>query len=111
MLEAHWVGFHDPQSTLREFRWCVGSSRGVCDVTTMSTSLLERRVTATGLTLPVATPLYVTVVAENGAGLKTQAESDSFMGMWFVCWLLNVLATCECISGTDLLRQFYVLPH
>ena len=29
---------------------------------------------------------------------------------WFV-ELLNVPATCECISGTDLLRQFYVLPH
>ena len=28
-----------------------------------------------------------------------------------VCWLLNVPATGECISGTDLLRQFYVLPH
>ena len=26
-------------------------------------------------------------------------------------WLLNVPATCECISGMDLLRQFYVLPH
>ena len=29
----------------------------------------------------------------------------------FAGWLLNVPATCECISGTDLLRQFYVLPH
>ena len=29
----------------------------------------------------------------------------------FVCWMLIVPATCECISGTDLLRQFYVLPH
>ena len=29
----------------------------------------------------------------------------------FVCWSLNVPATCECISGTDLHRQFYVLPH
>ena len=33
----------------------------------------------------------------------------------YVCllvgWLLNVPATCECISGTDLHRQFYVLPH
>ena len=28
-----------------------------------------------------------------------------------VCWLLNVPATCKCISGTDLPRQFYVLPH
>ena len=32
-------------------------------------------------------------------------------GSLFVCWLLNVPATCECISGTDLHRQFYVLPH
>ena len=29
----------------------------------------------------------------------------------FVCWLLNVPATGECISGMDLLRQFDVLPH
>ena len=29
----------------------------------------------------------------------------------FVGWLLIVPATCECISGTDLHRQFYVLPH
>ena len=32
-------------------------------------------------------------------------------GGMFVGWLLNVPATGECISGTDLLRQFYVLPH
>ena len=29
----------------------------------------------------------------------------------FVCWLLNVPATCKCISGTDLNRHFYVLPN
>ena len=28
-----------------------------------------------------------------------------------VCCLLNVPATYECISGTELLRQFYMLPH
>ena len=28
-----------------------------------------------------------------------------------VCRLHNAPATCECISGTDLLRQVYVLPH
>ena len=27
------------------------------------------------------------------------------------CWMLNVPATCKCISGTGLLRQFHVLPH
>ena len=34
-----------------------------------------------------------------------------FFFLFFFCWLLNVPATCECISGTDLLRQFCVLPH
>ena len=29
----------------------------------------------------------------------------------FVGWLLNVSATCQCISGTDLLWQIYALPH
>ena len=38
-------------------------------------------------------------------------EIFTALGLWFVCWLLNVPATCKCISGTDLLRQFYVLPH
>ena len=33
------------------------------------------------------------------------------LGGLFVGCLLNVLATCQCISGTDLHRQFYVLPH
>ena len=39
--------------------------------------------------------------------LISQHSVNSFL----FCWLLNVPATCECISGTDLLRQFHVLPH
>ena len=56
--------------------------------------------------------------------LSTKTECDCINGwikngeprdiagvLLFVVWLLNVPATCECISGTDLHRQFYVLPH
>ena len=38
-------------------------------------------------------------------------ESNRWLGRVVLGWLLNVPATCECISGTDLLRQFDVLPH
>ena len=31
--------------------------------------------------------------------------------LFVVGWLLTVPAACWCISGTDLLRQLYVLPH
>ena len=37
--------------------------------------------------------------------------SSAFHMQFVVGWLLNVPATCKCISGTDLHRQFYVLPH
>ena len=40
-----------------------------------------------------------------------QKEKEEKKDCLFVGWLLNVPATWECISGTDLLRQFYVLPH
>ena len=38
-------------------------------------------------------------------------EREREIEILFVGWLLNVPATCECISGTDLHRQFHVLPH
>ena len=44
-------------------------------------------------------------------GESTYFAFVSSKGQMFVGWLFNVPATCECISGTDLLRQFYVLPH
>ena len=42
---------------------------------------------------------------------KKQKKKKKKKKIVVVCWLLNVPATCECISGTDLLKQFYVLPH
>ena len=47
----------------------------------------------------------------GGRACKTQCTVVVMIYDGVVCWLLNVPATCECISGTDLLRQFYVLPH
>ena len=42
--------------------------------------------------------------------LMARSETDRQTEM-FVGWLLNVPATCECVSGTDLLRQYDVLPR
>ena len=52
---------------------------------------------------------------DEGGGVQSEKESKGERVGERVClfvgWLLNVPATCECISGTDLLRQFYVLSH
>ena len=54
-------------------------------------------------------------VQGNQAAAEAHAGGVFEQLKWLVClfvgWLLNVPATRECISGTDLLGQFYVLPH
>ena len=45
------------------------------------------------------------------AALEADALPLGQQGGLVVCWLINVPATYKCISGTDLLRQFDVLPH
>ena len=71
--------------------------------------------------------LYGTVLSTSGVACGYSGFLPFYVGYWFqsinnnnrkkernclfVGWLLNVPATGECISGTDLLRQFYVLPH
>ena len=55
--------------------------------------------TKTGVERGLVTVVYNGISHGSGASHRS------------VCWLLNLPATCKCISGTDLLRQFYVLPH
>ena len=48
--------------------------------------------------------------------VQDKTDHDVLTGGWgggggVVDWLLNVPATFYCISGMDLLRQSYVLPH
>ena len=51
---------------------------------------------------------YHECVSKPVAGIIRAATTDVCL---LVDCLLNVPATCLCISGTDLLRQFCVLPH
>ena len=47
----------------------------------------------------------------GGAGQHSGGKVAELCGFVVVCWLLYVPATRSCISGTNLLRQFHVLPH
>ena len=47
----------------------------------------------------------------NNNGRQKSKGQNGYERDWLVGWLLNIPATGECLSGTDLLRQFYVLPH
>ena len=54
-------------------------------------------------------PAHVVAGADRCALPKLLPFSGEVVVVVVVGWSLNVPATCECISGTDLLRQFYVL--
>ena len=62
---------------------------------------------------PVGIRGLKTKITERTPGKMTEGKEGTpgQMEDVVVGWLLHVPATCECISGTDLHRQFYVLPH
>ncbi|KAK7493717.1 hypothetical protein BaRGS_00015046, partial [Batillaria attramentaria] len=77
-LPVQWTGFSDPQTGISEFWWCVGTTSGGCDVAPPVHTMLSQATVRSGIALPVATPLYVTVRARNPAGLDVVSTSDSF---------------------------------
>ena len=64
---------------------------------------------------PVVVVVYQTRLGKmpaicDAAPVTPQQHAGVFQ-IRLVGWLLNVPATCCCLSGTDLLRKLYVLPH
>ncbi|KAK7460765.1 hypothetical protein BaRGS_00038812, partial [Batillaria attramentaria] len=77
-LPVQWIGFSDPQTDIQDFSWCVGRAPEKCDVIPFTQTMLSRATLSTGVTLPTATPLYVTVRAKNPLGMTAVGTSDSF---------------------------------
>ena len=88
-LTVSWVGFIDAQTGIADFWWCVGKTPEACDVIPITHTMLSRGALASGLALPVATPLYVTVRAQNPGGLQTLSVSESFQGLFLNLPLLK----------------------
>ena len=58
------------------------------------------------------TKLWVVILLSTTTAITTTTTTTTTKSWgWLLACLLNVPAICKCISGTDLLRQFYVLPH
>lgn len=74
-VTASWPGFHDQESNIAGYRWCLGSAPGRCDVRGMRFVGTATRASTGDVTVG-ASPVYATVQAINGAGLITQASSD-----------------------------------
>ena len=78
MISAHWMGFHDVQSSIRNFIYYAGSSPNTSDLIPPTSLPADH----TSFVLPLDLPLssgsrvYSTLVAYNRAGLSVRSSSD-----------------------------------
>ncbi|MBI3133478.1 MAG: N-acetylmuramoyl-L-alanine amidase [Bacteroidetes bacterium] len=68
-LSANWSPTSDPHSEIASYWYAIGTSAGATDVVNWTDNWFDTLVTHTGLSLVYGTTYYVSVKAENGAGL------------------------------------------
>jgi len=78
-LGARWSGFMDPESDIRSYFFCVGTAPLSEDILPCVDVGLVSQYTAVGLSLSTAVRYYVSVYAENYAGLRAGNSSNGVM--------------------------------
>ena len=85
MVGAHWYGFHDTESGIRNFEWCVGTDTDICDIRDWMNvykseyAFLTLKEVQNPIQLPLGTVIYSTVKIYNNVGLFSQSSSNGFM--------------------------------
>ncbi|TSJ46683.1 N-acetylmuramoyl-L-alanine amidase [Fluviicola chungangensis] len=69
MLEANWTVSSDPHSDVANYWVAIGTAPGGTDVVSWTNNYWNTTISIGGLNLSVGTTYYVSVKAENGAGL------------------------------------------
>ncbi|MFH1321828.1 MAG: PKD domain-containing protein, partial [Bacteroidota bacterium] len=75
-LSANWSASSDPHSDVVKYRYAIGTSPGASDVISWADNGLNTNVTQTNLFLTLGQTYYITVRAENGAGLVSNDISS-----------------------------------
>ena len=78
-VSASWKDFSDDESQIVAYYWCVGTSPGGEDVVELTSVGLATVALSSGHVLTTGKKVYVTVVAENSVGLRSNATSDGVM--------------------------------
>lgn len=76
-LSANWNSSFDQHSGIANYYYCVGTTPGDSNVVAWTANMASTTATITGLNLQQGQMYYFTVMAENGAGLKSQKISSN----------------------------------
>ena len=76
-IYANWDEFRDEESDISKYTWCVGATKGTCDII-FETDVGDRTSVGQQIRPALATGMvvFVTVSAYNGAGAVTRESSD-----------------------------------
>ena len=78
-LMVKWENFHDPQSGIHQYDWCISTLNGTCDVHPPTLAHLSTMQVVTGLSLDFLVPYTVHVTATNNVGLSVSGHSLPFV--------------------------------
>jgi len=76
-LSANWQASSDAQSGVAKYFYAIGTSAGGTDISGWTDNGTSRSVTMFGLTLNSGTIYYISVIAQNGAGVQSGGTSSN----------------------------------
>ena len=76
VISANWDGFDDPESGILEYRWSIGSGKGLADIMPMTSVGLLTNVSFAPSTIIDGGKYFVTLVAVNNVAATTVAHSN-----------------------------------
>ena len=73
-----WIGFHDPHSNIKSYKWCVGYQGSTCDVIALRDAHTSLSAIESNLDLPLNVDLFCSVWAENNVNMASMSISQKF---------------------------------
>lgn len=83
-LSANWSSSSDTNSSVTHYWYAIGTTPGGTDIVNYTDNWFNQSVTVNGLSLVNGQPYFVSVKAENGAGLQSVATSSNGQTVQFV---------------------------
>jgi hypothetical protein len=75
-LSANWATSTDADSGIAEYWYCIGTTAGATNIVAWTNAGAATSMTRSGLSLTTSATYYVSVKAENGAGLQSAERSS-----------------------------------
>lgn len=75
-MAAQWFGFHDQESGIHSYAWCIGDQPKLCNLSPYQIVHTATDFVTSNLSLPILTPIYICINATNKAGLWSVKSSS-----------------------------------